>query len=74
MTTLLHSATFILSQDGDCNSDDQQELRVTLEEGGAGAFLTVSTDRWAFETNRELGELLARIEAAVRPLFGFTEH
>lgn len=72
--TFLHSATFILSQDGDCNADDQQELRVTLEESGAGPFLTVSTDRWACDSAGELGELLARIEAAVRPLFGFTEH
>lgn len=69
MTIILHSATFIFSQEGDCNEDDLQELRVSLEEGGAGPFITISTGRWAFDCGSELIDLLHKIECTCSPLF-----
>lgn len=66
---MLHSADFILSQEGDCNDDAQQELRITLEEGGAGPFMTLRTQRWAFDHPAELSALLDRIHAGVAPIF-----
>lgn len=69
MTIILHSATFIFSQECDCNDDDLQELRVSIEEGGGGPFITISTRRWAFDSGSELSSLLHKIEFTCKPLF-----
>lgn len=70
-TLLLHSASFALSQDGDCNDSEHQELRVSFETGGNEPFLVIKTGRWAVDHPDEIQALLTRLNQAVIPLFRF---
>jgi hypothetical protein len=40
-------------QDGDCMQQDHnvQELTVEVVDGGGGAYIVISTERWAFDDN-----------------------
>jgi len=49
----------IYSQDADCCSDGEpQTIEVFTQDGGAGKYFVIKTDRWAFDRIDELIELL----------------
>lgn len=47
----LSEASFFFFQDSDTNQDgdDGQTLRVFTEDGGAGSYLVIETERWAID-------------------------
>jgi len=57
------------SQDSDvCDSNDVQNIQITFEDGGGGHFMTIKTERWAFDTVEELESFLKNIHDLVNPL------
>lgn len=58
--------TVILSQPPDCcdRSGDVQELTISFEDGGGGAFPVISTKRWACDDQSELIRLITLVADA----------
>jgi len=59
------------SQRGDDAQEGQtdQELRISTEDAGAGPYMVLRTERWAIDTNRELGRLVDQVEMAMHVVF-----
>lgn len=47
-----------IEQDGDCWNGDQQNLEVSMTDGGGGPYFVIETARWAFNDLNELVEML----------------
>jgi len=48
----VHDISFVLAQDPDCcesSNNDCQELEITVRNNGVGNFVTIKTERWAFD-------------------------
>lgn len=45
-------------QEGDCWNGDQQNLHVSMTDGGGGPYFVIETGRWAFSDLDELVEML----------------
>jgi hypothetical protein len=60
-------AEFTVEQDADCcdGSQDDQTMRVKFDDGGAGMFPILRTDRWALETGEEFAAMIAELKRRV---------
>jgi hypothetical protein len=47
-----------VEQEGDCGSSEPQNLRLSMTDGGGGAYFVIETERWAFSDIDELVEML----------------
>lgn len=65
MNTQLWSGSMKFTQTGDNMSDYEQWLDVSTEDGGAGKYFVIRTERWAFDTIEELVGLLERVKKAL---------
>lgn len=60
--TELARASFTITQDGDCcGGHDIQTLKLSSDDGGAGWFWILETERWAFDSPEELYNQLREI-------------
>ena len=56
------SVSVCVTQGGDSNAGpDIQEMRVSLEDAGAGAFVAIQTERWACERPADLTEMIHKL-------------
>lgn len=63
------SATIVLEQEADSNSDkDTQYLEVTVKDAGGGAYLVFNTTEWAVNDGEELKLKLDEILQSTRKL------
>ena len=55
--------TLVYSQDGDSSqeNEDCQEITISTENGGAGDFYIISTNRWAFDKIADFVDLLKQL-------------
>lgn len=52
-----------VSQDGDsCGDGNMQTLKLSAMDGGAGFYYVIETERWAFDTAKDLTKLIESIE------------
>ena len=56
----LEKKTLVFSQDGDSSQEGDlcQELTISKEDGGAGDFYIISTNRWVFDKISDFVDLL----------------
>lgn len=55
-----------LEQDGDCGSNEPQNLVISMTDGGGGAYFVIETTRWAFNDLDDLIEVLQSAGVARR--------
>ncbi len=52
---MLCGTEHVFVQDSDCcSAEDNHEMKVTMDNGGGGPFLTLSVNRWAFDNENEI--------------------
>ena len=67
---VLNRLTATYYQDADsCDPGMDQVLTLTLDTEGAGPYLVISTERWAFNDPEEFNSLMKAFVAAGEPLF-----
>lgn len=69
MKTYLNNVIVEYVQETDGNSSGVQELMVEFIHCGAGPYLVLKTQRWAFDEPSELLDLLHEAKEHIEPLF-----
>lgn len=55
------SSSAFFHQDGDsCSPDIDQTLEIESQDAGGGTYYVIKTDRWAFDSLKELTDMLQR--------------
>lgn len=57
---MLHKIEHVYTQEADSLSNLPQQITITQEDGGAGLYYSISTERWSFD---KIEELIALIES-----------
>lgn len=69
-TLMSIKAEYVQSPDGDDpRRGDDQTLTLEMTHCGAGPYLVIATDRWAFDRPKELHRLVRNFAAQVESLF-----
>lgn len=67
----LASIKLTLSQQEDCCGrveNYEQHLTIETMDGGGGAYLVISTDRWAIDSDADIDSFAARLKEVLRQI------
>ena len=73
LRTSIEAAKLSFVQDGDSIIGGLQELEIGLEDAGAGAFITLKTDRWAIDSPDDLKKIFDFVEKLKYQIDEFNE-
>lgn len=65
----MESLTVTFYQDADCvKGGDAQILQIHIDDGGAGHYFSIATERWSFDDVDELVKIVEKVKAAIEVL------
>lgn len=67
----LASLKLTLTQDEDCcgrSEIDTQSIEIETMDGGGGAYLVISTERWALDDEADIDKFAARLKEVLRQM------